>query len=120
MRLQTKLAGDAGTNRRKNQMQTTTPPPLLVQTVQIKPDTKACNIGLLLLLIGCGAIAIIPIFGWMIGGPLALVAFILSIIGMSKNDVGNGVCLLLMSLVAPWVAQFCGIILWMAIGASSP
>jgi hypothetical protein len=86
-----------------------------IQT-QTKPDHGAINAGVICLLIGCAAVALIPLLGWGLGAPLFLVAFILSIVAMSKNNIGRGITLLLCTLTFPWVAQVIGIAFYVGVG----
>lgn len=73
----------------------------------------------------CLAIAVVPIliggpFGWFLAGPLALVAFILAIVGLTKGNTTGGIILLISSIVAPLMAQLIWIIvLGGALAASS-
>jgi hypothetical protein len=82
---------------------------------QTKPDHGAINAGVICLIIGCIAVALIPLLGWALGAPLFLVAFILSIVAMSKNNIGRGITLLLCTLAFPWLAQVVGIAFYIAI-----
>jgi hypothetical protein len=71
------------------------------------------------LLIGSVAVAALPFVGWLFGGPLFLVAFILAIVAMSKNNIGQGIVLLLATLTVPVVAQIFGFIAWAALGVAT-
>ena len=86
--------------------------------METKPDTTATTIGFVCLMIGCVLVGLIPLLGWFIGGPLFLMAFILSIIAMSKNNIGNGIILLFGTLTLPWLAALAGLLFWAAIGSA--
>lgn len=66
------------------------------------------------LIVGACILAIVPLFGmlaWIIGPPLIVAAFVLSIIAMSKGRIGGGVVLLLFTIiVAPATIVFAPII----------
>jgi hypothetical protein len=97
---------------------TTTTTPSAIQT-ETRPDTGATTAGMICLLIGSVAVAALPFVGWLFGGPLFLVAFILAIVAMSKNNIGQGIVLLLATLTVPVVAQIFGFIAWAALGAAA-
>jgi uncharacterized membrane protein len=82
-----------------------------MQTIQVetKPDNRAINYGVICLLLGCVLVGLIPLVGWLFGGPLFLIAIILSIIAMCKNNVGRGIVLLFCTFLFPIIAQVIGL-----------
>jgi hypothetical protein len=98
---------------------TTSTTSLPAMQTETKPDTRATTIGFLCLFVGCVLVGLIPLLGWFIGGPLFLVAFILSIIAMSKNNIGNGIMLLFGTLTMPWLATLIGVLFYASLGAAA-
>lgn len=65
--------------------------------------------------IGCGSLAIVLLgpLGFIVAGPLTLVSLILAVIGMAKNNTGEGITLFIASLVLPSLV----FVVWLILGA---
>ena len=73
------------------------------------------NAGYACVIIAMIIIFILGPFGWILAVPLALGAFILGIVGLTKGDTNKGVMLLIASIIGPGAAQ----LIWFLILASS-
>jgi hypothetical protein len=88
----------------------------MTNTIKPSPPSyaAAARSGWIILFITCG-ISIIPVFGfssWLIGGPLLLAAFIVSVVVLSQGGTLQGILLLLCSgVVAPIFIFFAPILM---------
>ncbi|MDB4673735.1 hypothetical protein OAF27_02860 [Verrucomicrobiales bacterium] len=62
--------------------------------------------GWIILGVGLLSLLVLGIFSFLIAGPAIIIAIILSIIGMTKDQIWGGIALLLAALILPSVVFF--------------
>jgi uncharacterized membrane protein len=86
---------------------------ILVPKKPQTPGEQAANAGTVVIFVGAG-IAAIPGIGlvlFLVGVPMLIASFVLSIVAMARGSTSSGICLMIATFLAP--------VLWALIGAVS-